>query len=242
MTDSVIELRNIGKTYRADGVEVNALKSVDLQIQKGEYLSITGPSGGGKSTLLSLIGLLDSPTDGQYLIEGIDTSKLNAEQLAELRNQHLGFVFQSFNLVDELTLKENVALPLTYRENPKMAADEIESRVTSALQQVGLGERMKHRPNQLSGGQQQRVAIARAIACKPSIMLLDEPTGNLDSENAENIMNLISDLNSQGMTICMVTHEPKFARCAARQVFLLDGQIQSDKKTETEAFQKAVGA
>ncbi|KJY86270.1 ABC transporter ATP-binding protein [Pseudoalteromonas piscicida] len=233
MTDCIIQLKNICKTYGEKEEQVTALKSIDLDIHKGDFISITGPSGGGKSTLLSLLGLLDMPTSGTYLIEQVDTAELNSEQLAELRNLHLGFVFQSFNLIDELSLRENVALPLTFRENPKMTTQEIASRVEEALTQVGLQNKMDKKPNQISGGQQQRVAIARAIACKPSVMLLDEPTGNLDSENSENVMNLLCELNRQGMTICMVTHEPQYAQYATRIVNILDGQISSTHSLET---------
>ncbi|MBQ4878625.1 ABC transporter ATP-binding protein [Pseudoalteromonas luteoviolacea] len=227
MADCIIQLKNICKTYGEKEEQVTALKSIELEINKGDFISITGPSGGGKSTLLSLLGLLDMPTSGTYLIEQVDTAGLNSEQLAELRNLHLGFVFQSFNLIDELSLRENVALPLTFRENPKMTTQEIASRVEEALTQVGLKEKMDQKPNQISGGQQQRVAIARAIACKPSVMLLDEPTGNLDSENSENVMNLLCELNRQGMTICMVTHEPQYAQYGTRIVNILDGRISS---------------
>jgi putative ABC transport system ATP-binding protein len=222
--EAIISLRGLGKTYSNSDIEIQALSDIDLEIYSGDYLSISGPSGCGKSTLLSILGLLDSPCRGDYFIQGVDTRSLSLDQLAELRNLHLGFIFQSFNLIDELSLFDNVALPLTYRE-PALSREEINERVMAALTQVEMQHRRSHRPNQLSGGQQQRVAIARALAGNPSILLVDEPTGNLDSKNGDAVMALLGQLNRQGTTICMVTHDPRFAGHASRQVQLLDGRI-----------------
>ena len=191
---------------------------------KGDYLSISGPSGCGKSTLLSLLGLLDSPSNGEYLIENVDTHNLTMDQQAELRNLHIGFVFQSFNLIDELSIFDNVALPLTYREDT-LTAIEIEKRLIQPLSQVEIVHIKSHKPNQLSGGQQQRVAIARALAGQPSILLVDEPTGNLDSKNGDAVMDILNNLNKQGTTICMVTHDVRYAGHASKQIHLLDGKI-----------------
>ena len=220
----IISLKKISKTYTSSDIEIHALSDLNLEINRGDYLSISGPSGCGKSTLLSILGLLDEPTQGQYAIEGVDTASLNMDQQAELRNLHIGFVFQSFNLIDELSVFDNVALPLTYREQG-LTNEEIEQRVIAALSQVEMEHRKGHKPNQLSGGQQQRVAIARALAGTPSILLVDEPTGNLDSKNGDAVMDLLGKLNRQGTTICMVTHDPRYAGHASRQVQLLDGKI-----------------
>jgi len=222
--NTIISLKNLSKTYTSSDIEIKALNELNLEICRGDYLSISGPSGCGKSTLLSILGLLDSPSEGQYFIEGIDTKTLSMDQQAELRNLHIGFVFQSFNLIDELSVFDNVALPLTYREQG-LSKEEIEKRVISALTQVEMEHRKGHKPNQLSGGQQQRIAIARALAGSPSILLVDEPTGNLDSKNGDAVMDLLGKLNEQGTTICMVTHDPRYAGHATRQVQLLDGQI-----------------
>jgi len=224
MNNSILSLKNLSKIYLTQDVETHALSDINLEISKGDYLCISGPSGCGKSTLLSLLGLLDSPTAGQYLIEGIDTQSLDMDKLAELRNLHIGFVFQAFNLIDELSVFDNVALPLTYRE-PALSYKDIENRVKNSLAQVEMEHRLDHKPNQLSGGQQQRVAIARALAGKPSILLVDEPTGNLDSKNGDAVMDLISSLNQQGTTICMVTHDPRYAGHAKTQLQLLDGKM-----------------
>ncbi len=220
----IISLKNISKTYHASNIEIKALTDINLDIMKGDYLSISGPSGCGKSTLLSLLGLLDSPTNGEYLIENVDTHNLTMDQQAELRNLHIGFVFQSFNLIDELSIFDNVALPLTYREDT-LTKIEIEQRVIAALSQVEMEHRKSHKPNQLSGGQQQRVAIARALAGQPSILLVDEPTGNLDSKNGDAVMDILNNLNKQGTTICMVTHDVRYAGHATKQIHLLDGKI-----------------
>lgn len=223
---TVISLQNVSKGYITSDVEVNALQNINLEINSGDYLSISGPSGCGKSTLLSLLGLLDTATSGQYHILGVDTQTLSADQQAEIRNLHIGFVFQSFNLIDELNVFDNVALPLTYRE-PALTKAEIKKRVIDALSKVEMEHRQTHQPNQLSGGQQQRIAIARALAGAPSILLVDEPTGNLDSKNGDAVMAILDKLNSQGVTICMVTHDPRYAGHAKRRIDLLDGRIAS---------------
>ena len=230
----VIELTNVSKIYFSDDVETHALSDINLQINKGDYIAISGPSGCGKSTLLSVMGLLDDVTSGSYKIEGVDTSSLNMDTLAELRNLHIGFIFQSFNLIDELSVFDNVALPLLYRE-PALSKDDIDIRVNTALKQVEIDHRAKHKPNQLSGGQQQRVAIARALAGSPSILLVDEPTGNLDSKNGDAVMALLAELNEQGTTICMVTHDPRYAGYAKKQVKLLDGKVLNTGKESVSA-------
>jgi len=223
-TKPIISLKKISKTYHSSNIEIKALSEINLNIMSGDYLSISGPSGCGKSTLLSLLGLLDSPSSGEYLIQNLDTSQLDMDQQAELRNLHIGFVFQSFNLIDELSIFDNVALPLTYREDA-LSQSEIEQRVINALTQVEMEHRKNHKPNQLSGGQQQRVAIARALAGQPSILLVDEPTGNLDSKNGDGVMDLLNNLNKQGTTICMVTHDVRYAGHATKQIHLLDGKM-----------------
>lgn len=230
----VIELTNVSKIYFSDDVETHALSDINLQIHKGDYIAISGPSGCGKSTLLSVMGLLDDVTSGSYKIEGVDTSSLNMDTLAELRNLHIGFIFQSFNLIDELSVYDNVALPLLYRE-PALSKADIDARVNTALKQVEIDHRAKHKPNQLSGGQQQRVAIARALAGSPSILLVDEPTGNLDSKNGDAVMALLAELNEQGTTICMVTHDPRYAGYAKKQVKLLDGKVLNSGKESVSA-------
>jgi putative ABC transport system ATP-binding protein len=232
----VIELINVAKIYATQDVETHALSDINLKVYPGDYIAISGPSGCGKSTLLSIMGLLDDITAGSYKIEGTDTSSLSMDTLAELRNLHIGFIFQSFNLIDELSVFDNVALPLLYRE-PALSRDEINQRVTNALKQVEIDHRANHKPNQLSGGQQQRVAIARALAGTPSILLVDEPTGNLDSKNGDAVMALLGELNKQGTTICMVTHDPRYAGYAKQQVKLLDGKIISQPTTQTMAHE-----
>ncbi|QFU06877.1 Macrolide export ATP-binding/permease protein MacB (plasmid) [Pseudoalteromonas sp. THAF3] len=240
-TKPIIELQQVSKVYTSDDVETHALRNIDLKIYKGDYVAISGPSGCGKSTLLSLMGLLDDINAGCYYIEGVDTQSLDMDTQAELRNLHIGFIFQSFNLIDELSVFANVALPLQYRE-PALSKDEIRQRVEHALAQVEISHRAGHRPNQLSGGQQQRVAIARALAGTPSILLVDEPTGNLDSKNGDAVMALLSELNQQGTTICMVTHDPRYAGYAKKQIKLLDGEmmhrdagLRNEANTELEA-------
>ncbi|MEQ2353226.1 ABC transporter ATP-binding protein [Pseudoalteromonas piscicida] len=227
MDKTILALHQVSKVFFGEDVETHAISNINLEIERGDYVAITGPSGSGKSTLLSILGLLDDITSGSYRIQDIETSTLDADTQAELRNLHIGFVFQSFNLLDGLTVFDNVALPLQYRE-PALATDEIERRVMGALKQVEMSHRAKHKPNQLSGGQQQRVAIARALAGEPSILLVDEPTGNLDSKNGDAVMALLGELNRQGTTICMVTHDIRYAGYAKRQIQLLDGvQVSS---------------
>ncbi|MCF2858333.1 ABC transporter ATP-binding protein [Pseudoalteromonas sp. SMS1] len=230
----VIELINVSKVYVSGGVETQALSDISLSIHQGDYVAISGPSGCGKSTLLSLMGLLDDITEGCYKIEGVDTQSLDMDTLAELRNLHIGFIFQSFNLIDELSVFDNVALPLIYREE-SLSQQEIADRVNKALSKVEIAHRSQHKPNQLSGGQQQRVAIARALAGKPSILLVDEPTGNLDSKNGDAVMAILDSLNEQGTTICMVTHDPRYAGYAKRQVKLLDGAVLQDQSVDQRA-------
>ncbi len=219
---TMIRMENITKVFYTDEVETHALSGVHLEIRKGEYVSIAGPSGSGKSTLLALIGLLDSPTDGSYVLNGHPVANLKINERSRIRNREIGFIFQSFNLIGDLNVYENVELPLTYRGMP---SSERKQRVQTALERVGMSHRTKHYPSQLSGGQQQRVAVARALAGSPSILLADEPTGNLDSRNAEAVMDLLRDLHQEGATICMVTHDPRFAKHAERQIHLFDGRV-----------------
>ena len=224
-TKSLIHLNQLQKVFYTDEVETHALSGIDLDIQSGEFVSIAGPSGCGKTTLLSILGLLDSPTGGKYLLDGEPVENLSAGQRAKIRNQAIGFVFQAFNLIGDLTVYENVELPLTYRG---MGGSERRERVEAALERVGMAHRMKHYPSQLSGGQQQRVAVARAIVGKPLILLADEPTGNLDSKNGNAVMSLLKELHAEGATICMVTHDPRYAHVADRTVHLFDGQVVSE--------------
>jgi putative ABC transport system ATP-binding protein len=223
--DVLIHLEDLGKVFYADEVETHALDGVHLQISRGEFLSIEGPSGCGKSTLLSIIGFLDTPTSGKYLFKGQPAEKLSFSERARIRNLEIGFIFQSFNLIGDLTVYENVELPLTYRS---MDRSERNRRVQEALERVGMSHRLKHYPSQLSGGQQQRVAVARALAGNPSVLLADEPTGNLDSKNSEAVMELLRDLHAGGATLCMVTHDPRYANWASRQVHLFDGRVVDD--------------
>ncbi len=222
----IIELGSLSKVYSGENLETHALHKINLKIKEGEYVSIAGQSGCGKSTLLSIIGLLDVCSSGSYYLAGHNASSLNKSERARLRNEEIGFVFQSFNLISDLTVYENVELPLTYRNNLKKS--EADCMVRASLEVVGLSNRLDHFPSQLSGGQQQRVAVARAIAGSPSIILADEPCGNLDSKNAESIMTLMESLNENGTTICMVTHDPESAKRAKRYVELFDGQIVTD--------------
>jgi putative ABC transport system ATP-binding protein len=222
----LIQLQKISKVFYTEEVETHALSDVHLEISKGEYVSIAGPSGGGKTTLLSILGLLDAPTDGEYLLHGQPVTALSAADRARVRNRQIGFVFQAFNLIGDLTVHENVELPLTYRG---MSAAERKRRVTDALEKVGMSNRAKHYPPQLSGGQQQRVAVARAVAGEPAILLADEPTGNLDSSNGEAVMELLQQLHQGGATICMVTHDPRYAAHADRSVELFDGRIREQE-------------
>jgi putative ABC transport system ATP-binding protein len=221
-TDPLISLDGVTKAFYTDEVETHALSGIHLEIRRGEYVAIAGPSGCGKSTLLSILGLLDAPTEGQYTLNSRPVAKLNLAERARIRNREIGFIFQSFNLIGDLTVFENVELPLTYRGT---AAAERKTRVTAALERVGMSHRARHVPSQLSGGQQQRVAVARALVGDPSILLADEPTGNLDSRNGEAVMDLLSELHRAGSTVCMVTHDPRFARHADRTVHLFDGRV-----------------
>jgi putative ABC transport system ATP-binding protein len=222
---TLIRLEGVTKVFRTDEVETHALSQVNLEIQKGEYISIAGPSGCGKSTLLSILGLLDSPTAGNYWLDGKPVANLSHSDRTRIRNCEIGFIFQAFNLIGDLTVHENVALPLTYRG---MASTERERRVRQALERVGLAHRMRHYPSQLSGGEQQRVAVARALAGEPFILLADEPTGNLDSKNGEAVMDLLRELHRDGATICIVTHDPHYASLAERTIHLLDGRIVTE--------------
>jgi putative ABC transport system ATP-binding protein len=218
----VIKLQSVAKVFLTDEVETHALADVNLQIAKGEYVSIDGPSGCGKSTLLSILGLLDSASHGEYWLNGQAVADLPPRDRARVRNREIGFIFQSFNLIGDLTVFENVELPLTYRGMP---ATERRDRVGQALERVGMAHRAKHLPSQLSGGQQQRVAVARAVAGEPALLLADEPTGNLDSKSGESVMDLLHQLHGAGASICMVTHDPRYARHAQRNIHLFDGRV-----------------
>ena len=221
-TQSLIHLEGVTKVFVTDEVETHALAGIHMDLQRGEYVSIAGPSGCGKSTLLAILGLLDSPTDGTYILNNKPVQNLKLSERARIRNREIGFIFQAFNLIGDLTVYENVELPLTYRG---MGSAERKKRVQDALERVGMSHRVKHYPSQLSGGQQQRVAVARALAGDPSILLADEPTGNLDSTNGEAVMDLLRELHRGGATICMVTHDPRYAKYADRNIHLFDGRI-----------------
>ena len=228
ITDRVlIKLENVSKVFVTDEVETHALSSIHLELKKGEYLSIAGPSGCGKSTLLAILGLLDSPTDGKYTLNGKEVEDLTLSERTRIRNREIGFIFQAFNLIGDLNVYENVELPLTYRG---MGSAERKKRVHESLERVGMSHRVKHYPSQLSGGQQQRVAVARALVGEPSILMADEPTGNLDSKNGEAVMELLRDLHRNGATICMVTHDERYASFAERTIHLFDGQIVKESK------------
>ena len=222
MAKPLIELKRVRKVFTTDEIETHVLSDVDLSIASGEYVAIAGPSGCGKSTLLSILGLLDVPTAGEYVLDGARLQGLDPTGLARVRNQRVGFIFQSFNLIGDLTVSENVSVPLLYRRVP---SEERRRAVDEALRRVGMDHRAKHYPSQLSGGQQQRVAVARAIVGQPSILLADEPTGNLDSKNGALVMDLIRDLHAGGATICMVTHDPRYAEHADRTIHLFDGRL-----------------
>ncbi|MHB1861943.1 MAG: ABC transporter ATP-binding protein [Gemmatimonadaceae bacterium] len=228
----LIQLQGIRKVFYTDEVETHALSDVHLEIKQGEYIAISGPSGCGKTTLLSILGLLDTPSDGEYLLDGRPVAGLDAGDRARVRNRQIGFIFQAFNLIGDLTVYENVELPLTYRG---MSANERKERVHAALDRVGMSHRVKHFPAQLSGGQQQRVAVARAVAGDPAILLADEPTGNLDSANGEQVMDLLRELHRNGATICMVTHDPRYAAHADRSVNLFDGRVVDEQPTAAHA-------
>ena len=230
--EPLIRLDGIKKVFFTDEVETHALSGIHLTISQGEYVSIAGPSGCGKSTLLSILGLLDTPTEGSYTLNNQPVARLDFAARARIRNKEIGFIFQSFNLIGDLTVFENVELPLTYRG---MSAPARKEAASKALERVGMGHRMKHYPSQLSGGQQQRVAVARALGGKPSILLADEPTGNLDSKNGEAVMDLLRELHREGATICMVTHDPRFARHADRQIHLFDGRVVEESAEPTVA-------
>jgi len=224
MTVPIIKVQQLDKIFSTDDMLTHALQGIDLEIQKGEYVSISGPSGCGKSTLLSIMGLLDIPTTGKLYFEGQDVSQLSIEQATEIRNQKIGFIFQQFNLIDELSVFDNIALPLRYAKRPP-SLNTINDKVVYYLNLVGMTSMAQRKPTQLSGGQQQRVAIARALVAEPSILLVDEPTGNLDSRNSDQIMETLESLNMQGTTLCVVTHDIRYAEMAKRKIYLLDGQI-----------------
>jgi putative ABC transport system ATP-binding protein len=220
--EPLIKLQGVTKVFLTDEVETHALAGIDLAVERGEYVSIAGPSGCGKSTLLSILGLLDTPSKGSYALNSRQVAELSPSERARVRNREIGFIFQSFNLIGDLSVFENVELPLTYRG---MGGAERRQRVQSALERVGMAHRAKHLPSQLSGGQQQRVAVARAVAGEPLILLADEPTGNLDSKSGESVMDLMKELHQSGATICMVTHDPRYARHAQRSIHLFDGRV-----------------
>nr|WP_257979346.1 ABC transporter ATP-binding protein [Corallococcus exiguus] len=224
---ALLQLDGLTKVFETEEVETHALSNIQLTIRQNEWVAIVGPSGSGKSTLLAVLGLLDTATRGSYLLDGRSVLELSPTDRAKVRNQHIGFIFQSFNLIGDLTVFENVELPLTYRGLP---AQDRKQRVERALERVGMAHRARHLPGQLSGGQQQRVAVARAVAGDPLILLADEPTGNLDSKNGEAVMQLLSDLHKAGSTICMVTHDPAHARIATRTVSLFDGRVVQDEQ------------
>jgi putative ABC transport system ATP-binding protein len=224
----LIKLRDVSKVFYTDEVETHALAEVHLDVLRGEYVAMEGPSGSGKTTLLSILGLLDSPTSGSYQLGPDSVAQLTAAERAMLRNRHIGFIFQSFNLIGDLTVYENVELPLTYRG---MSSEERKKRVEAALERVGMAHRRRHMPSQLSGGQQQRVAVARAVAGEPLILLADEPTGNLDSRNGDAVMSLLQELHKQGATICMVTHNPDYAKQATRTINLFDGRVVDETRS-----------
>jgi putative ABC transport system ATP-binding protein len=228
MSETLLRLDSVTKVFYTDEVETHALAGIHLEINQGDYVSIAGPSGCGKSTLLSILGLLDSPTEGSYQLNGKPVQGLSLSERARIRNREIGFIFQSFNLIGDLTVYENVELPLTYRG---MSSAERKKRVNAALEKVGMAHRAKHLPSQLSGGQQQRVAVARAVVGDPLILLADEPTGNLDSTNGEAVMDLLRELHRGGATICMVTHDPRFARHADRSIHLFDGRVVDEDQS-----------
>ena len=228
----LIQLDGIRKVFYTDEVETHALADIHMHVNEGEYVAIAGPSGCGKTTLLSILGLLDTPTEGKYYLAGEQVADLSAADRARVRNRQIGFIFQAFNLIGDLTVYENVELPLTYRG---MDGAERKRRVTDALERVGMAHRMRHYPSQLSGGQQQRVAVARAVAGEPAILLADEPTGNLDSTNGEAVMSLLNELHRGGATICMVTHDPRYAAEAQRSIHLFDGRVVEEEDQRTAA-------
>jgi putative ABC transport system ATP-binding protein len=224
--DALIQMENLSKVFTTDEVETHALAGVHLEIERGEFVSIAGPSGCGKSTLLAILGLLDSPSDGRYRLKGTPVERLDRSERARIRNREIGFIFQAFNLIGDLTVFENVELPLTYRHVP---GTERKRMVREALEKVGMAHRQKHYPSQLSGGQQQRVAVARALVGEPSILLADEPTGNLDSANGEAVIEILRTLHRNGATICMVTHDPRYSQYADRTVRIFDGRVVEEQ-------------
>jgi putative ABC transport system ATP-binding protein len=234
--ETLIQLEGVTKVFYTDEVETHALAGIHLEIRKGDYIAIAGPSGCGKSTLLSILGLLDSPSGGEYKLKGQPVAQLTLSERTRIRNREIGFVFQAFNLIGDLNVYENVELPLTYRG---LSSAERKKRVQEVLERVGMAHRMKHYPSQLSGGQQQRVAVARALVGQPAILLADEPTGNLDSKNGEAVMELLHQLHSEGATICMVTHDPRYEDFADRSVHVFDGRVVEDTVT-TGAKQQEV--
>ncbi len=236
VTPALIDLSGVTKVFLTDEVETHALSGIHLKIEKGEFVAIAGPSGCGKSTLLSILGLLDSPTEGQYILNGHPVARLTAADRARVRNREIGFIFQSFNLIGDLTVFENVELPLTYRGT---SSAERKKRAMDSLERVGMGHRAKHLPSQLSGGQQQRVAVARALVGAPAVLLADEPTGNLDSKNGDAVMTLMKELHQGGATIVMVTHDPRFARYADRSIHIFDGRIVEEGAGAPESAQIA---
>ena len=227
--ESLIRLEDVGKVFTTEEIETHALSHVYLELRQGEFVAIAGPSGCGKSTLLSILGLLDAPTSGTYSFAGREVHRLAGSERARVRNRQIGFVFQAFNLIGDLTVLENVELPLTYRGIP---GAERRKRAQRALERVGLSHRLSHYPGQLSGGQQQRVAVARAVAGEPLLLLADEPTGNLDSQNGDGVMSLLRDLHRDGAAICMVTHDPRYARYAERTIRLFDGRVVEEAAPE----------
>lgn len=237
--EALISMRKLGKAFLTEEIETHALADVDVELKRGEFVSIAGPSGCGKSTLLSIMGLLDSPSSGEYFLKSQDVSDLSVRQRSQLRNREIGFIFQAFNLIGDLTVRENIELPLTYRGMP---AGDRKERVQQALEKVDMAHRTNHYPSQLSGGQQQRVAVARALAGSPAILLADEPTGNLDSKNGTAVMELLKELHGEGATICMVTHDPRFASFADRTLHLFDGKVVSEEEAEKLAAGEAVTA
>ena len=230
LPECLIHIEQLTKIFFTDELETHALSGIHLSIARGEYIAMSGPSGCGKSTLLSILGLLDTPTAGQYTLNGKEAANLNFGERSRIRNQEIGFIFQSFNLIGDLTVFENVELPLTYRAG--MPSAERKERVMHSLERVNMAHRVRHYPAQLSGGQQQRVAVARALSGSPSILLADEPTGNLDSRNGEAVMQLLAELHGEGATICMVTHDPRFAAHAQRQIHLFDGKVVAEGELE----------
>ncbi len=238
MQDTVIQLENVTRIFAGNGIETCALSGISLEIRQGDYLSVAGPSGCGKSTLLSILGLFDTPTEGRYLLKGRPVQELSHDERSRIRNREIGFIFQAFNLIGDLTVYENVELPLTYRGMP---AAERNRRVVESLEKVGMAHRMKHYPAQLSGGQQQRVAVARALGGQPSILLADEPTGNLDSRNGEAVMELLRELHHEGATICMVTHDPRYASYADRTIHLFDGRVADPNSRPLAEFENEFG-